>query len=109
MTKKIYTITSLVTVVTTSVLLIIGKIDLTTYALLNTAIIGALGSWYKSNKNEELTISVNKLENSLHVSTVQNSRKDELINSLLKKVEVESKSVESETVKVKRSGKLKGK
>lgn len=82
--KNLMYILGTVTIIVTSTLLMFNKIDLTTYSLLNTTILGALYGWYNKVVVGKQETTIENLKNEVLKLDIQNSRKDEFIQSILR-------------------------
>lgn len=82
--KNLMYILGTVTIIVTSTLLMFNKIDLTTYALLNTTILSALYGWYNKVVVGKQETTIENLKNEVLKLDIQNSRKDEFIQSILR-------------------------
>lgn len=82
--KNLMYILGTVTIVVTSTLLMFNKIDLTTYALLNTTILGTLYGWYNKVVVGKQETTIENLKDEVLKLDIQNSRKDEFIQSILR-------------------------
>lgn len=82
--KNLMYILGTVTIIVTSTLLMFNKIDLTTYTLLNTTVLGTLYGWYNKVIVGKQETTIENLKDEVLKLDIQNSRKDEFIQSILR-------------------------
>lgn len=82
--KNLMYILGTVTIIVTSTLLMFNKIDLTTYSLLNTTVLGTLYGWYNKVIVGKQETTIENLKDEVLKLDIQNSRKDEFIQSILR-------------------------
>lgn len=82
--KNLMYILGTVTIIVTSTLLMFNKIDLTTYTLLNTTVLGTLYGWYNKVIVGKQETTIKNLKDKVLKLDIQNSRKDEFIQSILR-------------------------
>lgn len=82
--KNLMYILGTVTIIVTSTLLMFNKIDLTTYTLLNTTVLGTLYGWYNEVIVGKQETTIENLKDEVLKLDIQNSRKDEFIQSILR-------------------------
>ena len=82
--KNLMYILGTVTIIVTSTLLMFNKIDLTTYSLLNTTVLGTLYGWYNKVIVGKQETTIEDLKDKVLKLDIQNSRKDEFIQSILR-------------------------
>lgn len=82
--KNLMYILGTVTIIVTSTLLMFNKIDLTTYTLLNTTVLGTLYGWYNKVIVGKQETTIKNLKDEVLKLDIQNSRKDEFIQSILR-------------------------
>ena len=82
--KNLMYILGTVTITVTSTLLMFNKIDLTTYTLLNTTVLGTLYGWYNKVIVGKQEATIKNLKDEVLKLDIQNSRKDEFIQSILR-------------------------
>ena len=82
--KNLMYILGTVTIIVTSTLLMFNEIDLTTYTLLNTTVLGTLYGWYNKVIVEKQETTIEDLKDEVLKLDIQNSRKDEFIQSILR-------------------------
>lgn len=84
MTKTILYITGTVVLLATSTLLFLNKIDLQTTILFNSTVLTALYGWYTKTMLNQQEILTDTWRNEVIKLDIQNSRKDEFIQSILR-------------------------
>ena len=82
--KNLMYILGTVTIIVTSTLLMFNEIDLTTYSLLNTTVLGTLYGWYNKVIVGKQETTIEDLKDEVLKLDIQNSRKDEFIQSILR-------------------------
>ena len=82
--KNLMYILGTVTIIVTSTLLMFNEIDLTTYSLLNTTVLGTLYGWYNRIIVGKQETTIENLKDEVLKLDIQNSRKDEFIQSILR-------------------------
>ena len=82
--KNLMYILGTVTIIVTSTLLMFNEIDLTTYTLLNTTVLGTLYGWYNKVIVGKQETTIEDLKDEVLKLDIQNSRKDEFIQSILR-------------------------
>lgn len=82
--KNLMYILGTVAIIVTSALLMFNEIDLTTYTLLNTTVLGTLYGWYNKVIVGKQETTIEDLKDEVLKLDIQNSRKDEFIQSILR-------------------------